>query len=735
MTVSLTFKETMAGHFALGATDPTAGEKLGKESGFSLTMHAEVSLVDLDKFLADPLYLGGLSGTIDFPPMGTNMVAHSGVFNLFKPADDPNLTYMIYELGFQHGGQDYYLAGHKDVRDDPGFDLWSDTTTLYTTLHQGKDKTGPVVGAGILTLGVMQLLDLLSTVKTPGADGIQGKVAAIAKFGSFFAGKLWDSYVVSKFGKFLYDKLSDDSLDYDVLVIGSGFGGAVTACRLAEKGMKVCILERGRRWEVKDYPRDPKDAWWWSNENPAEHNGWIDIRSYPNMAVAQCSGVGGGSLIYANIFVEAKPFSFESGWPKEITYEALQPYYEKTGQMLNVQAVPDNQLPPKTKLMKEAAEQIGEGHRFLKMPLAVSFDPDFSYNREDAFEDKHSKPFINAFGQQQGTCVHCGNCDIGCQVKARNTLDLNYIPLAEQHGAVVKPLHLVSRITPLHNGVGYRVDFDRIDVEGKALIAGHLNAKKVIVAAGTMGSNELLLRCRDEYGSLPNLSPMLGVGWSSNGDFLTPAVYKRCDIDPTRGPTITCSIDYLDGSFEGQRFWVQDGGIPNLLKDAIGGLGQDHSFGHFFTSLNSLVKNDTPLSSVMPWFGQAVDASNGVFKLKRSWMPPFRHEVKLEWDIEKSKAAVQALIDMHIKLSEATGGEPMVPPTWTVLKNLVTPHPLGGCHMGESSADGVVDHKGEVFGYPGLYVADGSIIPKAVGLNPSRTIAALAERIAELIEP
>ena len=137
----------------------------------------------------------------------------------------------------------------------------------------------------------------------------------------------------------------------------------------------------------------------------------------------------------------------------------------------------------------------------------------------------------------------------------------------------------------------------------------------------------------------------------------------------------------------------------------------------------------------MPWFGQAVDASDGVFKLTRSWMPPFRHEVKLEWDIEKSKAAVQALIDMHIKLSEATGGEPMVPPTWTVLKNLVTPHPLGGCRMGESSADGVVDHKGEVFGYPGLYVADGSIIPKAVGLNPSRTIAALAERIAELIEP
>ncbi|BBA36949.1 choline dehydrogenase [Methylocaldum marinum] len=732
-TLSLTFKETMSGYFALGASDPAEGAQQGKREGTTLAMHAEVGIDDLDRFVADPAHPGSLKGTIDFPPLGIGIAASSGVFNLFKPTNAPDTTYMVYELAIHHEGQDYYLAGHKQVRDDAGSDLWSDTTTLYTTLHEGKDKTGPVMGAGILTLGIKQLADLLSSIDVPNAENPADK-AAIEKFGRFFAGKLWDSYLIPKFGPQAFDKSSEDTLHYDVIVIGSGFGGAVTACRLAEKGMKVCILERGRRWEVKDYPRSPDDAWWWSHEEPAKCNGWIDMRFYRHMAVAQGCGVGGGSLIYANIFVEAHPFVFDAGWPAEITYEVLKPYYEKTGRMLNVQEVPDNQWPPKMKLMKEAAERCGHRARFRKMPLAVNFDPEFDYDKPDAFDDKQSKPFVNSFGLEQGTCIHCGNCDIGCRVKARNTLDLNYIPLAEKHGAVVKPLHLVQRITPLHGVSGYRVDFDVIDPDRQKLVPGHLNARKVIVAAGTMGSNELLLRCRDQYGTLPELSAMLGEGWSSNGDFLTPAIYKDRRISPTRGPTITSAIDFLDGFFRKQRFWVQDGGFPDLIKDALQDLSKDHAFGNFFSVLKSLDQGSDPLAAVMPWFGQAVDASDGVLKLSRSWIPPFRHKMDLEWNIKKSEAAVQALIDMHRTLSEATGGVATVPATWDVLKDLITPHPLGGCRMGSSIADGVVDHKGEVFGYPGLYVADGAIIPRAVGLNPSRTIAALAERIADFIE-
>ena len=142
---------------------------------------------------------------------------------------------------------------------------------------------------------------------------------------------------------------------------------------------------------------------------------------------------------------------------------------------------------------------------------------------------------------------------------------------------------------------------------------------------------------------------------------------------------------------------------------------------------------DRPLDNVMPWFGQSMDAADGKLYLGRVWYAPWRRKLKLDWEVDKSEAVIDAMVSMHERLSEATGGEAHVPPTWSVLKNLVTPHPLGGCNMGTTAADGVVDHLGQVFGYANLYVADGAIVPRAIGLNPSRTIAALSERIAEKI--
>ncbi|MBO0861272.1 MAG: GMC family oxidoreductase, partial [Chloracidobacterium sp.] len=213
------------------------------------------------------------------------------------------------------------------------------------------------------------------------------------------------------------------STTFDVIVIGSGFGGAVTACRLAEKGAKVLILERGRRWEPKDYPRDLNDAWIYDPNEPHKRNGWLDFRFFNDMAVAMGAGVGGGSLIYANVSIEAKPWLFKKGWPPEITFKELIPYYAKVGATLNVQTVPDNQLTRRAQLMKEAAENLGYGARFRKLPLAVTFSDKWSPDLEDPYNDKHSEPLSsNAHGQMQGTCVHCGNCVIGCQVKAKNTL-------------------------------------------------------------------------------------------------------------------------------------------------------------------------------------------------------------------------------------------------------------------------------------------------------------------------
>jgi len=529
------------------------------------------------------------------------------------------------------------------------------------------------------------------------------------------------------------------SKPYDVIVIGSGFGGAVTACRLAEKGAKVLILERGRRWETKDYPRDPSDAWIYDPHEPHKQNGWLDFRLFDDMGVAMGAGVGGGSLIYANVSIEAKPWLFKRGWPPEITYEELKPYYDRVGKMLNVQTVPDNQLTKRFQLMKESAVALGYGERFSKLPLAVTFSQDWSPDLEDPFNDKHSKPIENAQGQRQGTCVHCGNCPIGCQVKAKNTLDLNYIPWAEKHGAEVRPLHVVRYIEPEKNGPeggGYRVYFDRI-VDGK-LIPGSESARRVIVAAGSLGSTELLLRCRDQYKSLPNLSRFLGQNWSSNGDFLTPARYEGRKISPTQGVTITCAIDFLDEDESVPQFFIEEGGAPNVLRNYLEAMKnakpKSRVLHAILKELIELVGPADPFDSVMPWFAQGVDAANGRLYLGRPWYAFWRKkQLRMDWEIERSKPVIAAIINMHKRLSAATGGKPQVPLFWTAFKNLITPHPLGGCNMGADANNGVVNHRGEVFGYPNLFVADGAIVPEAIGLNPSRTIAALAERIATLI--
>jgi cholesterol oxidase len=525
-------------------------------------------------------------------------------------------------------------------------------------------------------------------------------------------------------------------LDHDVIVIGSGFGGAVSACRLTEAGMKVLVLERGRRWTPETYPREPGDAWLWDEDQPEHFNGWADLRTFSDMWVVAGAGVGGGSLIYANVSVEAKPEIFASKWPKGIDHPTLKPYYDRVGHMLGLQWLPDNQLTARYRLMQEGAEKCGWGDRFHKVPLAVSFDAGFDPERAPARDDSHSKPFINIHGVPQGTCVHCGNCDIGCQVKAKNTLDLNYLAVAEKHGAEIRPLHRVVKLESMGSqpGAGWRVHFDRL--EGGQRMAGSASAQRVILAAGSIGSTELLLRCRDEHKTLPDLSPRLGKGWAFNGDFVTPTFYKTRKVSPSHGPTISSAIDLLDGVYKQQALFIEDGGVPNLAADFIRERLKQLPGGRLkrlWSDLGGHADVQDPLADMMPWFGQAVDAADGELYLGRLWYAPWRRTLKMNWDYRASEDTVNAMVEVHQMLSAATGGTPFVPPTWTLAHNLITPHPLGGCNMADSIEQGVVDGHGQVFGHSGLYVMDGATLPRAIGLNPSRTIAALAERGVERI--
>lgn len=553
-------------------------------------------------------------------------------------------------------------------------------------------------------------------------------------------------------------------MDYDAIVIGSGFGGAIVGCRLAEAGYKVLILERGRRWshdkEHADFfPRklDEPERWLWSESRPETSHGWLDLRVFPNMAVAQGAGVGGGSLIYANISVAAPPESFRdapglSPWPRAVAdwHAELKPYSDRVAEFMKVRQVPRGQWSARTHLMKEAAEAIGQGHRFRTVPLAVRFDDDLSFDptSPNPLEPNPRSIQVNEHGVKQGACYHCGMCDIGCDVNARNTLDTNYIPRAERQGAEVRPLHLVTDIGPVPGG--YRVVFDRLR-DGRRH-PGSQSARLVVLAAGSLGSTELLLRCRDHSRSLRAISPHLGRSWSSNGDFLTPAFYPVRAVAPApwNGPPITGAIDFLDRSEAGQSFWVQDGGFPDLMAQYVRQVGAAAKGLRAWLMLDAvryMVRNEEsapddlvgrfrrkhPVNHVMPWFGQAVDAGDGVLSLRRPWWIFGRNRLHLAWNVAKSRPAIDALVTMHRRLSEATGGKPHVPTSYSWFGDLITPHPLGGCGMGDSPSNGVVDHEGRVFGHPGLYVADAAIIPRALGVNPSRTIAALAERIAALI--
>ncbi|HEY9517295.1 MAG TPA: hypothetical protein VIQ74_16645 [Gemmatimonadaceae bacterium] len=190
----LTFTETMAGDFAMGDTDPKAPNRQPGYQRDDLAIHVTVHIDDIDRFITDAAHSGRLTGHVSSPLFGGDVPATLGVFNLFAPTDDPTLTVMVYELGFRYQGKSYYLAGRKEVRDDPGFDLWADTTTLFTTLHEGDDATAPVVGAGVLRLGTSELLRLVRSMHATNSDSLANSARVIQRFGALFLRSLWAIY-------------------------------------------------------------------------------------------------------------------------------------------------------------------------------------------------------------------------------------------------------------------------------------------------------------------------------------------------------------------------------------------------------------------------------------------------------------------------------------------------------------------------------------------------------------
>ena len=326
---------------------------------------------------------------------------------------------------------------------------------------------------------------------------------------------------------------------------------------------------------------------------------------------------------------------FDDGWPPEITGAELAPHYANVKRMLSVVQIPEGQMTGRAKLLARAADAArADATASSACRSAWRSTPRGTTTSTTRSTWGIRGPFVNEHGQAQGTCVHLGNCDIGCDVRAKNTLDLNYIPAAERHGAQVRPLHLVRCVEP--EGSGYTVRYDRI-ADG-ALTPGAVSADRVVLAAGSLGSTELLLRCRDQFKTLPAVSAALGRRWSANANVFTTAVYGAdTHVQQSIGPTITTGMDFMDGSAGGQRFYIEDDGFPNMLLGALTtGLraGRVNPLAWALqTHLRRGLDEKNPARNMMVWLGEGIDAGDGQLRIGRAPFAPWRKELRLTWDV------------------------------------------------------------------------------------------------------
>ncbi|MGP3533710.1 GMC oxidoreductase [Microbacterium sp. RD1] len=490
--------------------------------------------------------------------------------------------------------------------------------------------------------------------------------------------------------------------DADAIVIGSGFGGAVLAARLSQAGLRVVVLERGRRWPPGSFPRsdDLKDGWLWGSGA-----GLYDIRWLDRMLSVQAAGWGGGSLVYANVFARPYDPSLSPRWPPHLRRSALDPYYDLAAHMVGVAPVAvdpaTGAAPARTLLMEDLVARLGRSAGTIRPLLAVRFQQD-----PDAVE-------TNRHGVHQRGCSFVGECVIGCNRGAKNSLDHTYLAVAERAGATAVPHAEVERIEPA--GDGYAVSWRDPRPGGDG--GGTLTAPRVFVAAGAVGSTELLLRQRDVLGTLPALPARLGDGFSGNGDYLaTTRVPGAGDL--TRGPTITTTT-ILDVPEGGKPVWfqVQDGAIPLPLQFLVGATLPLRRVREAWARRREITPDER-----MALLTMGHDSATGRLTLDDSG------SAVVAWDNRREARLYRAEGRVNPLLRRMLGSPVHAAPTWTLLRRAVTVHNLGGVPAGP---DGVVDEWGEVHRYPGLFVVDGSTLPGATGVNPSATILAAAERSAE----
>ncbi|PSM44187.1 cholesterol oxidase [Streptomyces dioscori] len=539
--------------------------------------------------------------------------------------------------------------------------------------------------------------------------------------------------------------MPQETYDYDVIVVGSGFGGSVTALRLTEKGYHVGVLEAGRRftrgtlpknsWDLKNYLWAPKLGMY----------GLQRIHLLGNVMVLAGAGVGGGSLNYANtLYVPPKPFFEDPQW-KDITdwQEELKPYYDQAQRMLGVRLNPT--MTPSDVHLKAAAQRMGVGDTFHMAPVGVFFgdgeDADGSAKARPG--ETVDDPYFGGAGPARNACAECGECMTGCRHGAKNTLNENYLYLAEKAGAVVHPLTTVVSVTDDSQG-GFAVSTLPTDRgrKGRAREARVFKARRVVLAAGTYGTQTLLHRMKDG-GQLPYLSKRLGELTRTNSEALVGAQtsdrrYRKATgeakADFTRGVAITSSIHpdanthiepvrygkgsnsmgslsilqvpYTEGSSRALAWLVNAVKHPTLVARSLSNRRWSER------TIIGLVMQS--LDNSLTTYLKPKGAGKGLLTARQGHGAPNPKQIRTA---SEGASAIAAEIN---GFPGSNVGELMGTP--------LTAHFLGGCPIGASAEEGVIDPYHRLYGHPGISVVDGAAVSANLGVNPSLTITAQAER-------
>ena len=521
---------------------------------------------------------------------------------------------------------------------------------------------------------------------------------------------------------------------YDFVIIGSGFGGSVSAMRLTEKGYKVLVLERGKRFEDNDFAKS-NWAFWKYLWNPAIRSfGVFQMSLLDGMLILHGSGVGGGSLGYSNVLMEPEDKIFETpGW-KDLTdwKKTLRQHYETAKRMMGV--TPNPLITRTDENLREIAVELGVEDTFSATDIGVFFG-------EDGMEgEPYPDPYFGGKGMERNACNFCGGCMVGCRYNSKNTMMKNYLYFAEKWGAEIRDESMVQNIRPLPEGEPDGARYEVIYRRSTAVVfkpQKQVRAKNVILSAGVLGTLKLLYKCKDITKSLPNLSSNLGKMVRTNSEALTGAMARKFDIDYSKGVCIGSIIQadevtrvepvrYPAGSglirllswplFRSDRKGIER--LPKLIWTMI-----SHPIDTLRVIFLPKWAERTTILLTMQTEDNRMTVSHG-----RSIWTLFRKGLVTKMDEGK---VIPTRIDISHEITNRLADNMDGIPAGSIAESLfgtpTTAHIMGGCPMGRTAEDGFIDTNCEVFNYSGLYVVDGSIMPANPGINPSLTITALAE--------